>query len=400
VKQPDTNPLRKELARSQQAASHPDSDVLTAFAEGSLLARERESVLEHLASCAQCREELSLATETQPELVAEAKPLPLPRPARPPLRSWLPWVAVAAGVLIISSTLLLREQRKPGGETRSDGSRGVPTKEIAQAPAQPSQLPTPSELKPATAPHETSASVGRSAPPRRPQESSTTAVASAAPAPSAPLQEQSAQAVSVQPSIANSDDNLVTSSRALGANRTASTGARAGSSSAVLTKDQSNPDQLARAKATPTTSQVLDVQGAASAGSNAGFNTGFAATSSAPAMRKAPNAGATRPHWRINDLGQLERSFGDGSWKSVPMSESSRLHMISVFGSEVWAGGENLRLEHSSDNGNTWQSVKLPPKSGYNHAVTHIRFPTPQEGIVDSDDGNSWHTTDGGQTWK
>jgi photosystem II stability/assembly factor-like uncharacterized protein len=117
-------------------------------------------------------------------------------------------------------------------------------------------------------------------------------------------------------------------------------------------------------------------------------------------MRKATGAGADRSHWRINDLGQLERSFGDAAWQPAPTRETSKLHVVSVSGSEVWVGGENLRLEHSSDNGNTWQSIKLPPKNGTNHAVTHIRFPTPQEGVIDSDDGTSWNTPDGGRTWK
>jgi photosystem II stability/assembly factor-like uncharacterized protein len=117
-------------------------------------------------------------------------------------------------------------------------------------------------------------------------------------------------------------------------------------------------------------------------------------------MRRATIADASRPQWRINDRGQLERSFGDGVWQLVPTLETSKLRVVSISGSEVWAGGEGLRLEHSSDNGSTWQAIKLPSKNGYNHAVTHIRFPTPQDGIIDSDDGTSWNTTDGGRTWK
>jgi photosystem II stability/assembly factor-like uncharacterized protein len=82
------------------------------------------------------------------------------------------------------------------------------------------------------------------------------------------------------------------------------------------------------------------------------------------------------------------------------MPDTSKLHVVSVSGNEVWAGGENLRLEHSSDNGATWESVKLPAKNGYEHAITHIRIRTPQEGTINSDDGTSWITTDGGRTWK
>ena len=41
--------------------AHPDADLLTAFAERALSTKERESVLEHLAVCGNCREALALA---------------------------------------------------------------------------------------------------------------------------------------------------------------------------------------------------------------------------------------------------------------------------------------------------------------------------------------------------
>src|SRR5271170_6588545 len=40
---------------------HPDADLLTAFAEQSLSVSERESLLEHLAGCGDCREVVMLA---------------------------------------------------------------------------------------------------------------------------------------------------------------------------------------------------------------------------------------------------------------------------------------------------------------------------------------------------
>jgi Putative zinc-finger len=363
VKQPDSNPLRKELARSQEAGSHLDSDMLTAFAEGSLLARERESVLEHLARCARCREELSIAADASPELGCEVQQ-PLPRPTRPGLRSWLPWVAAAAGVLIVSSALLLREQWKPVGEARS-GEKSVATKEIAQSPAQLSPLPPEPKTASAPQPHKARGPVARSGPIPRQEENSTTASASIATARSAPLQKQIVKPTATQAEVANSSENSRIGSRVSGANRA----------------------ELSRA---------VGAQGAVAAGSNAGF----ADAASVPMMRGTTSVDASRPHWRINDFGQLERSFGDGFWQRVAMRETSKLHVVSVSGSEVWAGGENLRLEHSGDNGDTWESTKLAAKNGYNHAVTHIRFQTPREGTIESDDGTSWKTIDGGRTWK
>lgn len=207
MKQPDSNSLRRELARSQQAGSHPDSELLTAFAEGSLLARERASVLEHLALCVRCREELSIAADASSELSSELQPLPLPGPTRPPLRSWLPWAAAAAGVLIVSSALLLHERWKPGDEARFGKGTSAATKEIAQTTAQPSPLSSPPEAKPMAAPHRTPDSVGRAGPTTRRQE--TTVVASVAPVQPAPLPVQNVQAVPPQSEAANANDNLV-----------------------------------------------------------------------------------------------------------------------------------------------------------------------------------------------
>ena len=42
--------------QSPAVEPHPDADLLTAFAEKSLSGRERESVLQHLARCGDCRE--------------------------------------------------------------------------------------------------------------------------------------------------------------------------------------------------------------------------------------------------------------------------------------------------------------------------------------------------------
>ena len=55
--------VRARLQRESPAAAdpHPDADLLTAFAEQSLTAREQEPMLEHLARCGECREVVALA---------------------------------------------------------------------------------------------------------------------------------------------------------------------------------------------------------------------------------------------------------------------------------------------------------------------------------------------------
>ena len=49
------------------AESHPDANLLTAFAEHSLAGRERDHVLQHLAQCGDCRETVALALPAEVE---------------------------------------------------------------------------------------------------------------------------------------------------------------------------------------------------------------------------------------------------------------------------------------------------------------------------------------------
>jgi photosynthesis system II assembly factor YCF48-like protein len=388
VKHPESNPLRTELARSQQCGAHPDSDELTAFTEGALLARERERVLAHLALCVQCREVLGIATAAAPETVAETQPLP--RPVRPPLRSWLPWVAAAA-VLVVSSTMLLHEQQKPGGKVPSVESTQMAKTEPTRVPATP---PPPSEAK--TEPHKVTGSLARRETAPLHAKKSIDAAVGKAMVPPVPLQEQRAQAISPQAEVANSNDHAVNGGMVSSAKPTESAESPAAGLASSLKPSQENSEPIARVQAAPSESEAVEGRGESATRSRVAFS----GAASVPMMRKAIPSSDARPHWRINDSGQLERSLEDGAWQVVPMSDTSKLHVVSVSGSEVWAGGENLRLDHSIDNGATWEPVKLPAKNGYNHTLTHIRFHTAQQGTIDSDDGASWRTSDGGRTWK
>ena len=109
---------------------------------------------------------------------------------------------------------------------------------------------------------------------------------------------------------------------------------------------------------------------------------------------------AARPHWRINGAWQPERSYGDGAWQAVLPHEQSKMRVVSVFGDEVWIGGDSSRLYHSADNGTTWNLVVLPDKNGRVHSIAHIHFQTAQSGTVVADDGTVWITSNGGNTWK
>src|ERR1700690_1951423 len=99
-------------AREVLEQTHPDADVLTAFAEQALAAREREGVLQHLALCADCRDIVALAlpefdTVTPP--VEEETEVVVARNAdhKENRFSWaslswahLRWATLAAGIVV------------------------------------------------------------------------------------------------------------------------------------------------------------------------------------------------------------------------------------------------------------------------------------------------------------
>jgi hypothetical protein len=118
------------------AGSHPDADLLTAFAEQSLGGAERDHIVEHLARCGDCREVVSLAV---PPLV-ESQPLAEHSVnwfQRTLLRgSALRWAAVAAAVVLIASIGTLQYRRQQGRELASNV---IEAKPATATPAQSSE---------------------------------------------------------------------------------------------------------------------------------------------------------------------------------------------------------------------------------------------------------------------
>jgi hypothetical protein len=104
--------VRARLQRpaASKAEPHPDADLLTAFAEQSLAARERDHVLDHLARCGDCRDIVALALPAT-EAVALASS---DSTARMGWLSWpiLRWGVVAAGILAVTSVGVLQYRHR------------------------------------------------------------------------------------------------------------------------------------------------------------------------------------------------------------------------------------------------------------------------------------------------
>jgi hypothetical protein len=123
--------VRARLQRPEplMAESHPDADVLTAFAEQSLTGRERDQVVEHLARCGDCREVVALALPAT-EAVAASKV------GSPERSSWfslpvLRWGVVAAGVLAFTSVGVLQYRQRQ--EKMLVSTRVTPRDQLAQS---------------------------------------------------------------------------------------------------------------------------------------------------------------------------------------------------------------------------------------------------------------------------
>jgi Putative zinc-finger len=67
--------VHHRLWASLPEQTHPEANLLAAFAEQTLSATEREGVLQHLALCADCREVIALAVPTPDLAQIPAEPL-------------------------------------------------------------------------------------------------------------------------------------------------------------------------------------------------------------------------------------------------------------------------------------------------------------------------------------
>src|SRR4051794_26059698 len=129
--------LPKIVAQRLQAVSrtetHPDANLLAAYAEKSLLPREQTQILEHLATCVECRE---VVAHAQPEEVLQrvAVAAGAPMAVR---RSWFSgaavrWAVLAACVVVVGAAVISRTQFKVYAPAASDSKPAVVAKTESQ----------------------------------------------------------------------------------------------------------------------------------------------------------------------------------------------------------------------------------------------------------------------------
>lgn len=137
----ESNSLRDALARSQAESDHPDVDLLNAFNEGTLLPRERDTLMAHLAYCAECRRVASIASDAASHEAEKAGVIAISQKPRPVFREWLPVAAAAAGIVITSAIAFRYAYRSTTGQSANAAHQSAPA--IAPQATQPHLPPAP-----------------------------------------------------------------------------------------------------------------------------------------------------------------------------------------------------------------------------------------------------------------
>lgn len=437
--------VRERLQNRVKPEVHPDPDLLTAFAENSLPERDRVPVLEHLSSCAGCREVVMLA---QPESaiahVAAAATSSAPSRPRWSGRLIFGWAAVAACVVI--GVALLRYQTRESNLAQVASRQAAPAMNAGQSPnaAQSSAKTQP----PAAAPQN---ELAAQLEPPVSLESKPRARADKDFAPTVtgrlrarPLAKklgglgaepgQTAGALAPAPQLPQMTEQVTVSGEApqITSDQTASIDkeqaeiplqARSSVDLPLRTQDSSAKvaNQALAVAAAPPAAQPNNpaapppspTAAAAHAGTDLGSVAAFsrqesslektqAVTNQKLALaRVASNYVPSR--WTISSDGTtlLRSTDGGRSWDAVSVAKNVAFRVVASLGPEVWVGGKAGALYHSSDLGAHWTQVK-PEANGValTADIVSLDFPDPEHGKLTTSEGKVWITNDGGKSWQ
>jgi hypothetical protein len=425
---------RPEQAEPERA--HPDADLLTAFAEQALSATERDRVLEHLALCGDCREVIALAL---PEAEVAAAPIaeetdairatgsrasgPTPHKL---IFSWpaLHWAALAAGVVVVASVLLMRpgklnQTTPPSANPQvATNAQPVPGTQIASSQSASSQIASSPKVSPPVDQSAIPAKTGEARPKSELQLSRKfKAAAPSLPAGSGMLlaenKKESAQAnqLPAAPTVAGqafafdaSTSRAATEADTVEVSSATPAPEAAPSIHGNLMARNEAP-AIEKAKPAPqemgvNAQQKTDAAVAPTPVRSQARNAASAAKMAFPAMRSSASpALAPRVTWAIT-AGALQRSLDSGqSWQNA-LHPDHPLLCYASHEADVWTGGQAGTLFRSADGGITWVQVQPAVKDQQLTAdVTHIDVRGPAEVIVFTNNNETWSSTDGGQTW-
>jgi len=445
--------VRERLKVASIVGDHPDADMLTAFAERSLVEAERGPVLEHLVRCGECRDIVALAL---PAIEATEAPVSLER------SKWLRWPALrwgfaVAGLTIIASLGIARFQHRRRAMMAYEGAppaatearnQTLPDVGAPEVPVQQSKKLVP-VVSGRTSYRERAErdELGPAAPAAIVPQSATGSASGQAALPQGPkrvyqaneFQRQNANAVSGNIAVVPPPPMARQTGNQLVANaRIASSAAAEGQPSSAAANPQSqnqsqNPDLQSAANAEQSANYGEEKVGRAKEPTNATVAhseaekalAGASAAANSELMSSSPTA-----LWAITSAGGLQRSLDQGhSWQDVNVKASATpaagsgfdaeasataakvkdatdnafivLRAVAANGAEVWAGGSAAQLYHSMDAGTHWSKV-VPSAGGavLTGDVVSLEFVDAQHGRVSTSTSEVWITGDDGATWQ
>jgi hypothetical protein len=443
-----SQPERRGLERMQVVKSelHPDADLLTAFAEHSLTSREQEQVLAHLAVCGQCRDVVALAGSPLVE--------PVPEPARRRGIWEMPlfhWGAVAATVAVVVAAVSLGTHQSSKSPTQALLKETLPPAatvegdKVAAEPQAKLDQPSANKLGKALADEPGAATTARRAVhlqeniryERVPDQESKGAASSPVGGPvlagnaNAKLSTPQKVATAAVPPpppppaasggvVARDQDAFSRKEAVASASKDQRFDLKKAPAAAPTVQGQNEPsDNTAYGYKADETLSVTAQDGVSQMNSAVVPQTAEAQSKNSMMAKPKEEAGRARSmpttafhqvrpidspltgtEWQITNLGQLQRSFNRGGlWENM-LSDRNFLS-VAVVRDHIWAGGEKGLLYFSADNGRTWSLLSV--RSG-NTSITgnivRMRFDDDTHGTIETSTGETWATSDGGQTWK
>ena len=421
------NILKQRLAAAQSPSTeHPSTDTLVAFAEQSLNATQRQTVLAHLARCPLCRQSVTLAA---PDGAAVAQGTARSRGLSLQLPTGIRWASLAAALAVAVGVGVLsyeheapRRQSAAASPQRDQHTESQPAsnpKDIAQA-KQPAPVISPRQDEQVHHPifRDQSAQVRKAEQARR-----SVAQGSAdgllggmvAPPPSASAKadkteyEPKSSAVSKQerqsPGEATKPDHMFMS--APPAPRPPLS--QAPTITAEAAQSAQEPKTNAASEPAPAIAKRKMMSGAAvgalqSTTLNVAPKSTHSAAIGGSQMKAKPLNAKGIVHWNISDLGQLQRESPDGTLTIVEPAPGTIVRAVAAEGIEVWAGGsqpdgskvelQHPVLFHSSDAGETWIRINGP----WQTTITRIDLAGLGNLTISTKDG-TWMTVDAGKSW-
>jgi len=357
-------------------SAHPEPDLLNAFVERALTPPEREQVMQHLASCGDCREVLALAFPPRSEANVSAPVAASPWLSWPVLR----WGALAACIVVVFAAVSLRN-RSTTGRTHLVQQNEVSRYERAENPATAAE---PSRKRTENAKTSQPFDVAQNTPP-------------------APLELKKKEAVAGVAQPAALDKTLraapvlAADNKVQGAGGQAAGVMSASGAPATEARDDLVPGRAKDVAPVPATSEV-----AAQAGTNMAAKAQIAV--SAAEDRNAPSALRTRvvPRWTLSADGTLQRSQDGGrSWQTIPVPSQATFRALASNGFDIWIGGTRGSLFHSADGGQNWIPIQ-PAANGetLSDDIIGVEFTDLSHGAVTTSSSETWVTADAGRSWQ